>query len=110
MCAVGAYFKTHFAVVMFSLIALLALVAFDSLTMVDMFLFYRTLRTVAAVPTVLTVYREADPKRLFKATLTAAIIRPTGFALCKMFGFADWACLLVLIPLLGWDRRGHRAA
>jgi len=114
LCAVGAYFKTHFAVVLFSLITLFAFVAFDSLTIVDMFLFYGTLRTVAAVPTVLTVFRKADPKRLFKATLTAAIICPAGFAMCKIFGFVDWACLFtalaVLIPLLGWDRRGQREA
>lgn len=108
LCAVGAYFKTKFAVVTFSLLTLLAFVRLDSLTIVDMFLFYGTLRTVAAVPTILTVYGKADSKRLFRATLTAALLCPTGFALCKVLGVSDWACiftvLAVLIPLIGLKR------
>ena len=108
LCAVGAYFKTKFAVVTFSLLTLIAFVRFDSLTIVDMFLFYGTLRTVAAVPTVLTVFGRADSRRLFRATLVAAVLCPTGFALCKVLGFSDWACLFtalaVIIPLIGWKK------
>ena len=108
LCAVGAYFKTKTAVVVFSLAVLLTFIVFDKLTIVDMFLFYGTVRTVAAVPTVLTVFKKVDPKRLFRATLTAALVCPVGFALCKFCGLGEWAvvftALAVVIPLLGWKK------
>lgn len=106
ICAFGAYFKTQKSIILFSALTLLAFVTFTNLTIVDMFLFYGTLRTVAAMPSILMIFNHADHKRLFYATLIATIVCPTGFALCKFFGLPDWSVLFtvfaVLIPLFGY--------
>lgn len=108
LCAVGAYFNHRAAVVGFSLIVFGLFLLLPGLTIVDMFLFYGTLRTVAAVPTVLTVFGKQDPKRLFMATATAAVVCPVGFAAMKFLGYGEWAVLFtvlaVLIPFAGWKK------
>lgn len=86
--------------------ALLCVGGFD---ITCLFLFYGTLRTCVAVPTVLVILDRFDSRRLYWATLAAVLIAPAGFVAA---GSGKWlfTVLALLLPLIGWQPERQSAA
>lgn len=106
LCAVGALAKKgkeNVAIIAFCALLTVLFCWLDNLTIVDLFLLYGTLRTVASVPTILSLTNHFSAKRLQIATGTAMIVCPIGFALAQPYG-NGWifTVLALLIPLLGY--------
>ena len=106
LCAVGALAKKgreNVTIIAFCALLTALFCWLDNLTIVDLFLLYGTLRTVASVPTILSLANRFDAKRLQIATGTAMIVCPIGFALAQPYG-NGWifTVLALLIPLLGY--------
>lgn len=106
LCAVGALAKKgkeNITIIAFCALLTAVFCWLDNLTIVDLFLLYGTLRTVASVPTILSLTNRFDAKRLQIATGTAMIVCPIGFALAQPYG-NGWifTVLALLIPLLGY--------
>ena len=75
-------------------------------TIVQWTLIYGTIRTCAALPTVLVILNKYDPEWLFKSTLTGSIIAPIGYFLYAGSGY-EWLFTLfgLLVPLLGYRNK-----
>lgn len=106
LCAVGALAKKgkeNVTIIAFCALLTVLFCWLDNLTIVDLFLLYGTLRTVASVPTILSLTNHFSAKRLQIATGTAMIVCPIGFALAQLYG-NGWifTVLALLIPLLGY--------
>lgn len=106
LCAVGALAKKgkeNVTIIAFCALLTVLFCWLDNLTIVDLFLLYGTLRTVASVPTILSLTNHFSAKRLQIATGTAMIVCPIGFALAQPYG-NGWifTVLALLIPLLGY--------
>lgn len=106
LCAVGALAKRgreNVTIIAFCALLTALFCWLDNLTIVDLFLLYGTLRTVASVPTILSLSNRFDLKRLQIATGVAMIVCPIGFALAQPYG-NGWifTVLALLIPLLGY--------
>lgn len=106
LCAVGALAKKgkeNVTIIGFCALLTVLFCWLDNLTIVDLFLLYGTLRTVASVPTILSLTNHFSAKRLQIATGTAMIVCPIGFALAQPYG-NGWifTVLALLIPLLGY--------
>lgn len=106
LCAVGALAKRgkeNATIIAFCALLTALFCWLDNLTIVDLFLLYGTLRTVASVPTILSLSNRFDLKRLQIATGVAMIVCPVGFALAQPYG-NGWifTVLALLIPLLGY--------
>jgi len=79
------------------------LMIFSNITITDLFLIYGTIRTVAALPTILIITDKYKSKDLFWATLAAAIIAPVGYIMFSGSNFKWVFTLLALvIPALGY--------
>lgn len=106
LCAVGALAKKgkeNITIIAFCALLTAVFCWLDNLTIVDLFLLYGTLRTVASVPTILSLTNRFDAKRLQIATGVAMIVCPIGFAFAQPYG-NGWifTVLALLIPLLGY--------
>lgn len=106
LCAVGALAKKgkeNVTIIAFCALLTVLFCWLDNLTIVDLFLLYGTLRTVASVPTILSLTNHFSAKQLQIATGTAMIVCPIGFALAQPYG-NGWifTVLALLIPLLGY--------
>lgn len=108
LCAVSsivcADMKQSIAIGRLSMVALLilgsAVMVFTNVGITDMFLIYGTIRTCAALPTILIILDRYNPKRLFWATLTAVIIAPSGYILSADYKWL-FTVLALVIPILG---------
>lgn len=92
-----------------SMVMLLALsstlMMFSNLTITGLFLIYGTIRTCAALPTILIILDRYNAKRLFWATLAAVIIAPIGYissADCKWI----FTVLALVLPAIGYKKIG----
>lgn len=106
LCAIGALAKKgkeNVTIIGFCALLTALFCWLDNLTIVDLFLLYGTLRTVASVPTILSLANRFDVKRLQIATGVAMIVCPIGFAFAQPYG-NGWifTVLALLIPLLGY--------
>lgn len=75
-----------------------------NITIVDLFLIYGTIRTCAAIPTVLIIINKYNEKRLFYSTLAAMIIASIGYILAPANYKFIFTALGLLIPLAGYSK------
>lgn len=76
------------------------------ITIVGLFLFYGTLRTCLAVPTILMVFERFHTFRLFGVSVATVLIAPIGYALAAPFGYGwVFTVLALILPLMGYSRR-----
>lgn len=72
------------------------------MTITQMFLLYGTIRTCAAVPTILIILNKYDKKRLFLATLFTVGVCCPGYVIASEYGYGFvFTILALLIPLFG---------
>ena len=76
---------------------------FTNLTITQMFLLYGTLRTCAALPTVLIILNKYNPNTLFYSTLFGSIVAPIGYILYVGTGY-EWLFTMfgLLVPIVGY--------
>jgi Na+/proline symporter len=88
-----------------SMVALLTLssilMIFSSVTITNLFLIYGTIRTCAALPTILIILDKYNSKRLFWSTLSAIIIAPIGYILTPTDKWI-FTVLALTLPILGY--------
>lgn len=77
-----------------------AVMVFTNVGITDMFLIYGTIRTCAALPTILIILDRYNSKRLFWATLAAVVIAPTGYILSADYKWL-FTVLALVIPAIG---------
>lgn len=71
-------------------------------TITQMFLLYGTIRTCAAVPTILIILDKYDKSRLFFSTLATVCICCPGYIIASKYGYGFiFTVLALFIPLLG---------
>ena len=76
------------------------------ITIVSLFLFYGTLRTCLAVPTILMVFNRFSPRRLLGASLMTVLIAPIGYALASPSGYGwVFTVIALVLPVIGYSSR-----
>ena len=110
LCAVSSIVCTEYKCSIFvgrvSMILLLVastlIMVCTQLTIVDLFLIYGTIRTCAALPTILIILGRYSTKKLFAATLFTAIVFPICFILIPQYrGY--FTMLAFITPILGYS-------
>lgn len=72
------------------------------ITIVQLFLLYGTVRTCAAIPTILIILNKYNTRRLLVATFVTIAICLPGYAIASLYGYGFvFTVLAVLIPLFG---------
>jgi Na+/proline symporter len=108
LCAISsivcADMKQSIAIGRLSMILLLALgsavMVFTNIGITDMFLIYGTIRTCAALPTILIILGRYNANRLFWATLTAVLVAPAGYIVSTDYKWL-FTLLALVIPAIG---------
>lgn len=77
-----------------------AVMVFTDVGITDMFLIYGTIRTCAALPTILIILDRYNPERLFWATLAAVVIAPAGYILSADYKWL-FTVLALMLPAIG---------
>lgn len=91
-------------VVLFALASLVFIAT--NVSIVGMFLFYGTLRTCLAVPTILMVFERFHTFRLFGISVATVMIVPLGYAVASRYGYGwVFTALALILPLIGYSRR-----
>lgn len=89
---------------MFMLLALSSIVFLATdITITALFLLYGTIRTCAAIPTILVILKRFSATRLFYSTLLAMVLAPLGYALSAGTTY-QWCFTMLglILPLLGY--------
>lgn len=72
------------------------------MTIVQLFLLYGTVRTCAAMPTILIILNKYNTRRLLIATFVTIAICLPGYAIASLYGYGFvFTILALLIPLFG---------
>jgi len=109
LCALPALLKAkshkEIFIEMCSLLLIASMICcFSKITIVELFLLYGTIRTVAAIPTILILIKKYNTKRLFICTLLATITCPIGYIAFPSINYI-FTILAVLIPLIGFSNK-----
>lgn len=110
LCAIASIshndFRQNVATSKASMVVLLALSAAimcaTKVGITDMFLFYGTVRTCVALPTVLIILKAYNQKRLFAATLASVLVCPVGYIMADEHRWF-FTVLALLLPALGFS-------
>lgn len=78
---------------------------FSNLGITDLFLIYGTIRTCAALPTILIILGKYDANRLFWATCLSVAIAPIGYIASG--GYWLFTVLALIIPALGYKSKNE---
>lgn len=101
----GEVFTARLNMVALFLLAALTFCTTD-ITIVHLFLFYGTLRTCLAVPTILMIFDRFSPRRLLGASVFTVLFAPVGYALAAPIGYGWIFTVLALVcPLWGFSSR-----
>lgn len=101
----GEVFNARLNMIALFLLGSIVFCATD-VTIVGLFLFYGTLRTCLAVPTILMVFDRFSPRRLLCGSLLTVLIAPIGYTLASPYGYG-WVFTVValVLPIIGYSRR-----